>query len=261
MQSDIALSRYRQVYAWLLRFYPKPYRERFEEGMGQVFSDLCRERTAEGKGLFTFVLWMFSDTFIGVISTRISYLFSFMIMHSKHILRPAIITALILMIPFIAMQFTSEVNWTLSDFIVMGVLIFGVCLAYELVSRKVNSLTYRLAVAAAVLGMFLIVWVNLAVGIIGDEPNGPSALYFVVPLVAILSAIIARLEPTNMSRAMGFTTLVLCAIPLIGFVFWRPIMMASQPEGIVGAVLITLFFSIPFVASSVLFREASLKKA
>jgi UDP-N-acetylmuramyl pentapeptide phosphotransferase/UDP-N-acetylglucosamine-1-phosphate transferase len=37
------------------------------ESMEQTFSDLCRERRAAGEGLFGFVLWTFTDTFVGIL--------------------------------------------------------------------------------------------------------------------------------------------------------------------------------------------------
>ena len=71
MAYEYATARYRQWYAKLLRFYPKLYRERFEEGMEQTFNDLCRERYKEGDGLFGFMLWAFADTFAGIIKENI----------------------------------------------------------------------------------------------------------------------------------------------------------------------------------------------
>jgi protein-S-isoprenylcysteine O-methyltransferase Ste14 len=47
-----------------------------------------------------------------------------------------VLVVLLLLIPFLAMQFTSEVNWTLSDFLVAGVLLFGTGLLIELAFRK-----------------------------------------------------------------------------------------------------------------------------
>jgi hypothetical protein len=64
-------SRYRRWYAKLLRFYPKSYRERFEEEMQQTFNDLCRERCKSGDGLFSFMLWVFADTVTGIIKENI----------------------------------------------------------------------------------------------------------------------------------------------------------------------------------------------
>ena len=66
-----ATAHYRQWYAKLLLFYPKPYRERFGEGMEQTFNDLCRERYKSGGGLFGFVLWTFIDTLAGIIKENI----------------------------------------------------------------------------------------------------------------------------------------------------------------------------------------------
>jgi hypothetical protein len=68
-----AIARYRHWYTKLLRLYPKPYRERFGEGMEQTFCDLCRERQEAGGGLFGFVLWMFVETSGGVIMENLDY--------------------------------------------------------------------------------------------------------------------------------------------------------------------------------------------
>ena len=68
---EYATARYRQWYAKLLRFYPKPYRERFGEGMEQTFNDLCREQYKDGGRLFGFMFWAFADTFAGIIKENI----------------------------------------------------------------------------------------------------------------------------------------------------------------------------------------------
>jgi hypothetical protein len=73
-------------------------------------------------------------------------------------------TGALLLIPLIAMQFTQEVNWTLSDFIVMGALIFTVSSLYVLVARKVHKKN-RLAVGVLFLLVFLWLWAELAVGV------------------------------------------------------------------------------------------------
>ncbi len=55
MAYEHPIARYRKLYLKLLRFYPKSYRERFEEGMEQTFNDLCRELAKAERGLFNFV--------------------------------------------------------------------------------------------------------------------------------------------------------------------------------------------------------------
>ena len=52
MAYEYSTRRYRNWYAKLLRLYPKPFRERFGEGMEQTFNDLCQKRKEAGEGLF-----------------------------------------------------------------------------------------------------------------------------------------------------------------------------------------------------------------
>jgi len=78
----------------------------------------------------------------------------------------------ILLIPFIAMQFTNEVDWSVSDFAIMGVLLYGTGLLCELVLRKVKSVQNRILICAALVIAFLLVWAELAVGIFGTPLAG-----------------------------------------------------------------------------------------
>jgi hypothetical protein len=84
-------------------------------------------------------------------------------MPTKNILRVAVVTALLLLIPLISMQFSSDVVWTLSDFVIGGGFIFITGLFLDIVFRKAGK--YRaIAVIAVVIG-FLYIWAELAVGI------------------------------------------------------------------------------------------------
>lgn len=78
----------------------------------------------------------------------------------------------LLMIPLIAMQFTDEVNWTLSDFIIMGILLLGTGLICELVIRSVKNSTYRIALCIVVLFLLFLTWAELAVGVFGTPFSG-----------------------------------------------------------------------------------------
>lgn len=82
------------------------------------------------------------------------------------------VAAFILVLPLIAMQLTNEVDWTATDFLIMGILLFGTGLAIELVLRKVNSTTNRLIVCAIILGAFFLIWAELAVGVFGTPFAG-----------------------------------------------------------------------------------------
>lgn len=93
-------------------------------------------------------------------------------MKNKRLIGIVLTVALLLLIPLIAMQFTDEVNWTLLDFVVMGILLLGTGLACELVLRSVKSFERRLIMIAVILGVFLLIWGELAVGIFGTPFAG-----------------------------------------------------------------------------------------
>ena len=93
-------------------------------------------------------------------------------MQNKRLSGILLAVALLLLIPFIAMQFTDEVKWTLSDFVVVGGLLLGTGLMCELVIRKVKKIEYRIAICGAILAAFFLIWLELAVGIFGTPFAG-----------------------------------------------------------------------------------------
>jgi len=78
----------------------------------------------------------------------------------------------ILSIPLIAMQFTKEVNWDLSDFIIMGLLLSVTGLAIEFVTRKIKSFNLKIVLTAVILFLLFLIWAELAVGIFGSPFAG-----------------------------------------------------------------------------------------
>lgn len=93
-------------------------------------------------------------------------------MQNKRLKGILLTVTILLLLPFIAMQFTDEVNWTLFDFVVAGVLLFGTGLLCELILRKVKTTGYRIAICVAILAMLLLIWIELAVGIFGTPFGG-----------------------------------------------------------------------------------------
>jgi hypothetical protein len=80
--------------------------------------------------------------------------------------------AFILLIPLTAMQFTSEVDWSLFDFVIMGGLLLGTGILCELVLRNVKSLKSRIILIAVLLVALFLIWAELAVGIFGTPFAG-----------------------------------------------------------------------------------------
>ncbi len=164
------------------------------------------------------------------------------------------VATLILLLPLIAMQFTDEVAWDLADFAVAGALLFGTGLTYELVARKMGSIAYRVAVGVALAAALLLVWVNLAVGLIGSEDELANLMYVGVLAVGIIGAIIARFQPHGMARALFATAIAQMLVAVIALIAG----MHQYPGSSVSEILnVNGFFVALFVLSALLFRRAA----
>lgn len=93
-------------------------------------------------------------------------------MKNKRLMIILMTAAILLLIPFIAMQLTNEVDWKTQDFTIMGVLLLSTGLLSELVIRRVKSTRYRIIICASILFLFFLVWAELAVGIFGTQFAG-----------------------------------------------------------------------------------------
>jgi hypothetical protein len=165
----------------------------------------------------------------------------------------AALVAAILLIPLIAMQFTDEVKWSPIDFIIMGALMFGSALIYELVASRSGTTAYRVAVGIACATGLVLVWVNGAVGIIGDEDSA-NMMYFGVIIIGFIGAFIARFEPRGMTRALVATAVAQALVPLIALT-WVP--AVDFAPGVGQVMVLNGVFVALWVGSAMLFRESA----
>lgn len=86
------------------------------------------------------------------------------LLRNRVFLRIALATALILLVPLLAMRFTPEVNWGVGDFIAMGLLLFGTGSAFVLVARRAPR-RHRAVIGAMLAAGLFWIWVELAVGV------------------------------------------------------------------------------------------------
>ena len=93
-------------------------------------------------------------------------------MKNKRILEILGTVVAILLVPLIAMQFTDQVNWTLTDFVIGGGLLLGAGLMLEGILRKFEHSKYKALIVAALVIAFLLIWAELAVGIFGTPFAG-----------------------------------------------------------------------------------------
>lgn len=173
---------------------------------------------------------------------------------SKAFTYPAIATGLLLLIPFIAMKFSEDVVWTLSDFILAGIMIFGTGITYTLVTRKSEEMAYRVAIGFALFTGLFLIWTNLAVGLIGSENNEFNSLYFLVIGVGVMGAFIARFKAVGLM----LTLLAMASVQAIITVVALFIGMNEVPESSVYEILaVNGFFITLFVVAAMLFRNAA----
>lgn len=91
---------------------------------------------------------------------------------SKQFLRVLLGTAALLMVPFVAMQFTREVDWTAFDFVVAAVLLAGTGMLVEVAAAWLRTRRARWTAVAVIALGFALVWAELAVGIVGSPLAG-----------------------------------------------------------------------------------------
>lgn len=113
--------------------------------------------------------------------------------------------ACVLLLPALAIQWTEAVAWGPEDFLVAGALIGGAGPALEWAVRTRYGPSYRSAMAVALAAGLALIWGNLAVGFIGDEGNPANAIFAGVLAVAGGGALLARLRPLGLARAMAAT--------------------------------------------------------
>ncbi|WP_114792913.1 hypothetical protein U0035_03270 [Niabella yanshanensis] len=172
---------------------------------------------------------------------------------SRSLMTIALVTVTILMIPFVAMQFTSEVNWSVADFLIMGALISGTGLTYVLINRFAPNWVYRIAIIVALGTTFLMIWANMAVGLIGSGPNAGNIMYAAIVLVVVIGILFSRLRSSGMERtmyAMVSSLIILTGIALLSGMNHYPGSSSSE------IVSVGAFFAALFLLSGLLFHAA-----
>lgn len=253
MRDRNVLAPYRKLYAFLLHLYPMPYRTRYGKGMEQTFTDLLRETAEREGGLLGHALWMYGETFTEIVKLNLKNT----IMHNKRIVRLMLVVVSILLIPFIAMQFSDEVVWSVGDFVVAGILLLGTGLVYEVSTRVARNGVTRAAFGVAIFTGLLLTWVNLAVGVIGSEDTPVNILFIGVYIVGVVGALIARFEASGMARAMIATAIAQILVPLVAMIIWRPEVQNGHEMGVVGVFGVCAFFATLWLISAGLFRNAA----
>ncbi len=170
-----------QIYCLLLELYPEEYRREFGDEMRFVFVQSLKDarRDYGNRGILSVWARTIADTGKTAINEHfdndkgdktVKKRDNSIIMKKQIFEWIAVATIALLLIPLIAMSFTTEVNWSPLDFILMGILIFGFSSAFVLVARKVSE-RRRMLVGLLFLAAFMYVWAELAVGVFTNLGN------------------------------------------------------------------------------------------
>lgn len=157
--------------------------------------------------------------------------------------------AFLLLLPAVDMQFTAQVQWTATDFIVFGTMLAiagGLC---ELAAWLSRDLVYLTAAVIAIGAGFLLVWANLAVGVIGDEGNPVNLIFLGVLAIGLCGALLARFKPAGMARAAAAMAAAQLAAAGVGFCL-----------GERRAVALMLSWVAAWALSALLFRKAATRE-
>jgi hypothetical protein len=158
------------------------------------------------------------------------------------------------LLPLGAMQFSGEMDWDETDFMVFGAMLLGVGGLFELVLRGSRDLAFRLGAGVALLAGFLLVWINLAVGIIGSEDNPANLLYFAILALGLVGGALSRFKAPVMARilfAMAVAQALVGAAALL--LRWG----ADAPSFPRAIIVLTVFFAMLWLAAAGLFRRAA----
>ncbi|MGX5686627.1 hypothetical protein ACWKWW_18910 [Chryseobacterium cucumeris] len=78
----------------------------------------------------------------------------------------------VLSIPLVGNLVSKEVNWSGSDFLIAGALLFTAAFLINLVRNKIKKQSQRMIVCILILLTLVLIWVELAVGIFGSPFAG-----------------------------------------------------------------------------------------
>ena len=126
--------------------------------------------------------------------------------------------AAILMSALAANLLFQEWNWGAEDFVILAALLFGGCGCVEVVSRLNVGRTYLGGFGLLLLGMMLLAWINLAVGVIGSEDHPGNRMFHALPVIALLGALIFRFRPRGLAMTMTAVAAGHFAIAVIAYV-------------------------------------------
>lgn len=168
----------------------------------------------------------------------------------RGIIRAALVTAGVLLIPLWGSVFVEGWNWDWKGFLVVGAFVFTAALTYQTVARTISNRAYRIAVGLAVMTTFVLIWTNFVLAI---DVNTANFLFLGVVPVGVVGAAIARLQARGMALALCGMTIAQLLVPVVALVFWK----TGVALGAVPVIGLNGVYTVLFAMSALLFRRAA----
>lgn len=171
----------------------------------------------------------------------------------RTILHALLAATVLLLIPYTASFYVDGWLWTGSDYVFAWVLFSFVSLAVAFAVQSAKGIVYKLAVGLAAATAFLVVWINAAVGLIGDRDI--NMVYPFVVLGGIIAAALVQSQPRGMSRTLVGLAVAQMAVPVLALT----IDSSNFSPGILRVFLLNGFFALMWGGSALLFQHAARK--
>jgi len=243
--TNVVGRRYQACYAMLLRLYPQPFRERFGEGMSQTFHDLCREYRNAGRGLFGLALWIFFETAGGIVMENIMRRNQL----GKTMLRVALGSLALLMVPLVASQVVEDWHWGVGGFVRVYVLFFLTGMLMALGVRRMGVWSYKAGVGLALVAWFALGWSTMVQ--VADSGHPERLWYHSVLVVGAIGACLARLKAPGLAWTLFAMAATLALIAVI-------LPSGAPPDMALRMAIGHGVYVVLFIASGLMFRHASL---
>lgn len=163
------------------------------------------------------------------------------------------IPVLLLLVPL-----ATGAPWTPSDYVTAAVMFAIVGFGIELAVRLSTDIVYRAAAAVAVVTGFLLVWVNIAVGFLGNEENSANLKFFGLLGLTLVGALALRFRASGLARLLVATAVGQLLIGVAALAFG---LGAPGDRGVYEAVMGTSMFTGLWLASAWLFARAARREA
>ena len=167
----------------------------------------------------------------------------------KMLLRVALVSLGLLVVPAVASRLVEGWNWPAAAFVRVYFLFFVIGLLYALVARRMRAWSYKVAVGVALVTAFALGWSTM---VQTADSGHPERLWFLsVLVVGIIGALLARLHARGLARTLFAMAAALALIALL--------LPSAAPPGFALRIAVGHGVCVAlFLASGLLFRHASL---